>query len=173
MFATSACFSEIHSFANKFGLASDSPGTQLNLSCVAGARWFKWLEHEFTDRKVRGSNPTSASQLPLSRLGQPGSIPALVQPSGGMAVKHRRGVATERFVSQKDFGRLYNSLREMAQWLERGFTDRKVRGSNPTSAARLLLSRLGHLGIIQALVLLSRGLTAGHRKGVAAERLPL
>ncbi|KAG5446663.1 hypothetical protein CSKR_112980 [Clonorchis sinensis] len=49
------------------------------------ARWFNWLEHEFTDRKVRGSNPTSASQLPLSRLGQPASIPALVLPSGGMA----------------------------------------------------------------------------------------
>ncbi|KER30515.1 hypothetical protein T265_03123 [Opisthorchis viverrini] len=38
----------------------------------------KWLEREFTDRKVRGSNPTSASRLPLSRLGQPGSIPALL-----------------------------------------------------------------------------------------------
>ncbi|KAG5454320.1 hypothetical protein CSKR_109228 [Clonorchis sinensis] len=38
----------------------------------------KWLEREFTDLKVCGSNPTrSASRLPLSRLGQPGSIPAL------------------------------------------------------------------------------------------------
>ncbi|KAG5452702.1 hypothetical protein CSKR_102129 [Clonorchis sinensis] len=44
------------------------------------ARWLKWLEREFTDRKVRGSNPTSASRLPLSRLGRPGSIPALVLP---------------------------------------------------------------------------------------------
>ncbi|KAG5453011.1 hypothetical protein CSKR_109430 [Clonorchis sinensis] len=52
------------------------------------ARWL-WLEREFTDRNVRGSNPTSASRLPLSRLGQPGSIPALVLPSGGMAVRHR------------------------------------------------------------------------------------
>ncbi|KER33680.1 hypothetical protein T265_00561 [Opisthorchis viverrini] len=42
-----------------------------------GMRWLKWLEREFTDRKVRGSNPTPASRLPLSRLGQPGSIPAL------------------------------------------------------------------------------------------------
>ncbi|KAG5444744.1 hypothetical protein CSKR_113850 [Clonorchis sinensis] len=50
-----------------------------------GARRPKWLERELTDRKVRGSNPTSASRLPLSWLGQPGSIPALVQPSGGMA----------------------------------------------------------------------------------------
>ncbi|KAG5452074.1 hypothetical protein CSKR_111114 [Clonorchis sinensis] len=57
-----------------------------------GARWSKWLEHEFTDRKVRGSNPTFASRLPLSRLGQPGNIPALVPPSGGMVVRHRKGV---------------------------------------------------------------------------------
>ncbi|KER23929.1 hypothetical protein T265_14528, partial [Opisthorchis viverrini] len=48
-------------------------------------RWPKWLERGFTDRKVRGSNPTFASRLPLSRLGQPDSIPTLVQPSGGMA----------------------------------------------------------------------------------------
>ncbi|KER31317.1 hypothetical protein T265_02375 [Opisthorchis viverrini] len=34
------------------------------------ARWLKWLEREFTDRKVRGSNPTSATRLPLSRLGR-------------------------------------------------------------------------------------------------------
>ncbi|KAG5451145.1 hypothetical protein CSKR_102686 [Clonorchis sinensis] len=32
----------------------------------------------------------------------------------------------------------------MAQWLKREFTDRKVRGSNPTSASRLPLYRLGH-----------------------------
>ncbi|KER20702.1 hypothetical protein T265_10813 [Opisthorchis viverrini] len=31
--------------------------------------------------KVCGSNPISASRLLLSRLGQPGSIPALVPPS--------------------------------------------------------------------------------------------
>ncbi|KAG5454227.1 hypothetical protein CSKR_111778 [Clonorchis sinensis] len=37
----------------------------------------QWLERGFTDRKVRGSNPTSASQLTLSRLRQPGSIPTL------------------------------------------------------------------------------------------------
>ncbi|KAG5441967.1 hypothetical protein CSKR_110774 [Clonorchis sinensis] len=55
-----------------------------------------WLEREFTDRKVRGSNPTSASQLPRSRFGQPGSIPALVLPSGGMAAAHRKGVTAER-----------------------------------------------------------------------------
>ncbi|KER24316.1 hypothetical protein T265_08001 [Opisthorchis viverrini] len=41
----------------------------------------QWLERGFTDRNVCGSNLTSASQLPLSTLGQPGSIPALVLPS--------------------------------------------------------------------------------------------
>ncbi|KER23674.1 LOW QUALITY PROTEIN: hypothetical protein T265_14584 [Opisthorchis viverrini] len=41
------------------------------------ARWPKWLQRELTNRKVRGSNPPAASRLPLSRLGQPGSIPAL------------------------------------------------------------------------------------------------
>ncbi|GAA55658.1 hypothetical protein CLF_108583 [Clonorchis sinensis] len=65
--------------------------------CAFRARRPKWLERELTDRKVRGSNPTSASRLPLSRLGQPGSIPALVQPSGGMAVRHRKGATAERF----------------------------------------------------------------------------
>ncbi|KER21563.1 hypothetical protein T265_15059, partial [Opisthorchis viverrini] len=53
-------------------------------------RWPKWLDREFTDRKVRGSNPTSASRLALSRLGQPGGISALVQPTSGMAVRHRK-----------------------------------------------------------------------------------
>ncbi|KAG5446525.1 hypothetical protein CSKR_101492 [Clonorchis sinensis] len=32
------------------------------------------VERQFTDRKDHGSNATSASRLPLSRLGQPGSI---------------------------------------------------------------------------------------------------
>ncbi|KAG5446388.1 hypothetical protein CSKR_110271, partial [Clonorchis sinensis] len=67
------------------------------LSTTSGARWPKCLEREFTDRKVRGSNTTSASRLPLSSLGQPGSIPAFVQPSGGMAVRHRKGATAERF----------------------------------------------------------------------------
>ncbi|KER25284.1 hypothetical protein T265_07225 [Opisthorchis viverrini] len=64
-----------------------------------GARWLKWLGRKFTDRKVRGSNSTSASRLPLSRLGQPDSTPAPVLPSGGMAVKHRKGATAERFFS--------------------------------------------------------------------------
>ncbi|KER23234.1 hypothetical protein T265_14681, partial [Opisthorchis viverrini] len=54
------------------------------------ARWSNWLERESTDQKVRGLKPTSTFRLPLSRLGQPGSILALVSPSGGMAVRHRK-----------------------------------------------------------------------------------
>ncbi|KAG5450266.1 hypothetical protein CSKR_112666 [Clonorchis sinensis] len=52
----------------------------------------QWLEGDFTDWKVRGSNPTSGSRLPLSRLGQPDSNPALVLLSDGMATRHRKGV---------------------------------------------------------------------------------
>ncbi|KER26416.1 hypothetical protein T265_06333 [Opisthorchis viverrini] len=48
-----------------------------------------------TDIPVRGSNPTSAIRLTLSRLGRPGSIPALVLPSGGMAVRHWKGATAE------------------------------------------------------------------------------
>ncbi|KER19713.1 LOW QUALITY PROTEIN: hypothetical protein T265_15468 [Opisthorchis viverrini] len=37
---------------------------------IKGARWPKWLEREFTDlKKVRGSNPTSATRLPRSKFG--------------------------------------------------------------------------------------------------------
>ncbi|KAG5441675.1 hypothetical protein CSKR_103189 [Clonorchis sinensis] len=83
---------------------------------------------EFTDRKVRSSNPTSASRLLLSRLEQPGSKSALMLPHGGMAVLT-----------------LWPALAVYSpnQRLERERTDRKVRGSNPASASRLPLSRLG------------------------------
>ncbi|KER32506.1 hypothetical protein T265_01386 [Opisthorchis viverrini] len=60
------------------------------------ARWPKRLESQFTDRKFRGSNPTSISRLPLSRLGQPGSISTLVQTSGSMAVRHRKDATANR-----------------------------------------------------------------------------
>ncbi|KAG5443163.1 hypothetical protein CSKR_108505 [Clonorchis sinensis] len=41
------------------------------------AKMAQWLERKFTDQKVRGSKPISASRPSLSRLGQHGSIPAL------------------------------------------------------------------------------------------------
>ncbi|KAG5450676.1 hypothetical protein CSKR_108770 [Clonorchis sinensis] len=59
----------------------------------------QWLEREFAGRKVRGSNSTSASRIPLPRLGQPDSIPVLVLPSGGTAASHRKGVTAEPFLS--------------------------------------------------------------------------
>ncbi|KAG5446548.1 hypothetical protein CSKR_101515, partial [Clonorchis sinensis] len=158
------------------------------------------LERKFTDQKVRGSNPTSASRLPLSRLGQPGSIPALVLPSGGMAARHRKSATAERFFFCKEVAvsshiwkrltcgsashsvakRFVRNLRgpgkrrekrlrtsawgaRWLKWLEREFTDRKVRGSNPTFASRFPLSRLGQPGSIPASVLPSGGMAARHR----------
>ncbi|KER19139.1 hypothetical protein T265_15645, partial [Opisthorchis viverrini] len=56
------------------------------------------------DRKVRGLNSTSISRLSLSRRGQPGSIPAPVQASDGMEVRHRNGVAAEQtFANSRGF----------------------------------------------------------------------
>ncbi|KAG5441411.1 hypothetical protein CSKR_107685 [Clonorchis sinensis] len=46
---------------------------------------------------VCGSNPTSGSRIPLSSFGQPGSIPALVLPSGCMAVRQRKGATAQRY----------------------------------------------------------------------------
>ncbi|KAG5444162.1 hypothetical protein CSKR_101652 [Clonorchis sinensis] len=55
---------------------------------------------------------------------------------------------------------------ERAQWLDRGFTNGKIRGSNPNSASRVLLSRLELSGSIPALVFSSDGITANYRKGL-------
>ncbi|KER26335.1 hypothetical protein T265_06385 [Opisthorchis viverrini] len=59
--------------------------TTLHVADIIKSSWNP-IEHP-----VRGSNPTSTSRLPLSRLGQPGSILALVKPSGGVAVRPRKG----------------------------------------------------------------------------------
>ncbi|KAG5448873.1 hypothetical protein CSKR_109577, partial [Clonorchis sinensis] len=64
---------------------------------TVGTKWIKWLESEFTDWKVRGLSPTFASRLALSRLGQPGSIPALILPLGGVAARHRKSFTAEQF----------------------------------------------------------------------------
>ncbi|KER26134.1 LOW QUALITY PROTEIN: hypothetical protein T265_14065 [Opisthorchis viverrini] len=64
----------------------------------SGSETTQRLERKFTDRKVRGSNPTSACRLPLSRLGHPGSIPALVLSPCDMASRHRKGATSERFI---------------------------------------------------------------------------
>ncbi|KAG5452395.1 hypothetical protein CSKR_100794 [Clonorchis sinensis] len=94
---------KIHSFFHKTYYPSRRilpPKNQILLiTATLLGRRLKWSERELTDRKVLGSNPTSASRLPLSRLGQPGSIPALVLPSGGMASRHRKSVTAERFLT--------------------------------------------------------------------------
>ncbi|KAG5450431.1 hypothetical protein CSKR_105092 [Clonorchis sinensis] len=143
-----------------------------------GERWPKWLEREFTDRKARSSNPTSASRLPLSRLGQPGSISALVQPSGGMAVRHRMGATAERLqdwvratgVPLECAARLLACGRERL-WLDCEITDGKARGSNPTSASQLLLSVFRQSGTTPALVLPCGGIAARHQKVSTADLL--
>ncbi|KAG5454334.1 Trafficking kinesin-binding protein 1, partial [Clonorchis sinensis] len=244
---------------------------EITADADGNARWLKWLEREFTDLKVRGSNPTSASRFPLSRLGQPGSIPTLVLPSGGVAARHRKGVTAEQFQlgqpgsipalvlppggmaarhrmgvlqlnsscfdailrwsascsvtlayeskyslvvyppfwclaamppegstraeilpgcpsldrgsreAEMGFERRtfrsvnsrFNHLSHLApsceelaiaEWLRRQLTDRTVGGSNPTSASRLLLSRLEQPGSASALVPPSIGVAARHRK---------
>ncbi|KER21028.1 hypothetical protein T265_10553 [Opisthorchis viverrini] len=121
------------------------------------------LKRDFTDWKVRCSNPTSAFQL--SRLGQPDSISAVVLLLGGVASRHRKSSKAERRTKtlQAVIRSLLNArLYCWTKWLEREFTDRKVRGSNPTSATRLPLSRFGQPGSIPALVP-SCGMAARHR----------
>ncbi|KAG5442427.1 hypothetical protein CSKR_108612 [Clonorchis sinensis] len=62
---------------------------------------------------------------------------------------------------------------EMTQWLERKVIDWKARGSKPTPAPRLFLSRLEQIGSTSALTLPSNGVASRHRKGVTDERLLL
>ncbi|KAG5452507.1 hypothetical protein CSKR_103309 [Clonorchis sinensis] len=136
----------------------------------------QWLERELAGH---GSNPTSASRLPLSRLAQPRSIQVFVLPSGGEAVRHRKGATAERLFiiyctvceARSGDNKSLISTRCPKQ-LEHKSTDPEVRGSNSTSACRLPLSRLEQPGSIPALVQPSGGMAARHRKGVTAERPP-
>ncbi|KAG5444121.1 hypothetical protein CSKR_101607 [Clonorchis sinensis] len=73
-------------------------------SQLRGVMCVTWVCFACYQRKTRCcvlsfSIPTSASRLSLSRLGKPGSIPALVLPSGGMAARHRKGATGEQFFS--------------------------------------------------------------------------
>ncbi|KER20828.1 hypothetical protein T265_10703 [Opisthorchis viverrini] len=45
-----------------------------------------------------GRSVVQTSRLPVSRLRQAGSIPALVLYSSGMAVRHRKGATAERYI---------------------------------------------------------------------------
>ncbi|KER24022.1 hypothetical protein T265_14513, partial [Opisthorchis viverrini] len=81
-------------------------------------RFLSWYTSDGSSgRKVRVSNPTSVSRLPLSRLGQPGSIPALMQPSGGTTVRHRMGATA---VLHQHFSNLIARL-DWVQWDRLGF----------------------------------------------------
>ncbi|KAG5445311.1 hypothetical protein CSKR_105796 [Clonorchis sinensis] len=144
---------------------------------------------QLTDRKVGSSNPNSRSRQFPCRLGQPGSNTAPVPPSVGMTARDRKGTTAERFFD--GFGhRLLKILRQPttgfallgahqqleheAAWcstfscLETSQTGDlagfQVRGSKPTSASRLPLSRLGQPGSTQALMLPLCGMRARHRK---------
>ncbi|KAG5449242.1 hypothetical protein CSKR_100666 [Clonorchis sinensis] len=61
------------------------------------AQWVAEVRKPPHHGKVQSLRDNSASRLPLSRLGQPGNIPTLLLPSGGMAARHRKGVTDERF----------------------------------------------------------------------------
>ncbi|GAA56739.1 tetraspanin-11 [Clonorchis sinensis] len=72
-----ADFSEVNETAHRLWCAlSDEQRQQSSFKFTApfvcpyqfdGMRWLKWLDRESADQKVRGSNPTSASRLPMSR----------------------------------------------------------------------------------------------------------
>ncbi|KAG5441452.1 Transient receptor putative cation channel sub A member 1, partial [Clonorchis sinensis] len=74
-----------------------------------GTRPPKCVEREFTEQKVRRSNPTSASRLPLSRLGRPGSILALVQHvTGDVAAPRKHDALSLVFIHKDREGRKHN-----------------------------------------------------------------
>ncbi|KAG5447150.1 hypothetical protein CSKR_107956 [Clonorchis sinensis] len=73
---------------------------------------------------------------------------------------------------QSGFTRRRSLVLQMVQWLGHEITYRKVSGSNPTCALRLLLSRLEQPDNI-ALIIPSGGLAARHRKGATVELIIL
>ncbi|KAG5454113.1 hypothetical protein CSKR_110488 [Clonorchis sinensis] len=64
---------------------------------VTGARWLKWLGRKFADRKVRGSNPTSASDFRCLDLGNL----TISQPSCFLLVAWQ--LSTERVLQPNDY----------------------------------------------------------------------
>ncbi|KAG5443961.1 hypothetical protein CSKR_103782 [Clonorchis sinensis] len=129
----------------------------------------QWLEREFTNRKVRGVNPTADSRLTLPRLGQTGSILLL---SGDMAVSAKRVWLPVFCPTNLSLTTHQDTIlqKKWFKWLQCESTDRNDRGSNPTSASQIPLSRFGQPGKIPAIVLPSGGMAARHREGARAER---
>ncbi|KAG5453155.1 hypothetical protein CSKR_106982 [Clonorchis sinensis] len=140
------------------------------------------IASSLNDRKVSGSNPTSHLDCSCLSLGNP-AVSRL--PSGGMAARHRKvgmqckqrknGYYTVDQIFLYPTKNNRKHLQDAQKWgrdgSEREFTDRKVHGSNPTSASRFPLSRLGKPGSSPALVLPSGGITVRHRKDARVERL--
>ncbi|KAG5450800.1 E3 UFM1-protein ligase 1 [Clonorchis sinensis] len=104
--------------------------TNLSANATFLGEMAQLLEREFTDRKVRGLDPVSASQLPLSKLGQPGSIPALVLPLGGMTARHR-----------KDLNCSSRHISNMATWAEVRELAAKLKTTQDKSSALRLSER--------------------------------
>ncbi|KAG5447015.1 hypothetical protein CSKR_110206 [Clonorchis sinensis] len=146
---------------------------------VCAGELAQWLEHEITDRRVRGSDQTFACRLPLSMIGRPGNIPA-VELTGGVAVRHRNGAAAERLFDNVCTVSVLCSLSKLTPYLKsrkrsiiffNSSSSSLLAGiPDPTSASRFPLSVLGQPGSIPALVLPSGGMTARHRKGATDER---
>ncbi|KER24700.1 hypothetical protein T265_07700 [Opisthorchis viverrini] len=130
----------------------------------------QWLEHEFTDRKVRGSNPTPALGLSLSRLGQPGSIPAYMHLSDGIAVSHQKGATSERIIHSPP-SPTFRPRIGTAQWSKRELTGPWF--DSTSRASVLLLYKLGQPGSISALVLPSGGAAAMRRNAAATSCNPV
>ncbi|KER22344.1 hypothetical protein T265_14879, partial [Opisthorchis viverrini] len=96
---------------NAFAFYNPEPEDNLIFLDVLGEMAQVWFESD-----LRHS-------IPPSRLGQLGSIPALVLPSGGMEARHRKGATAERLdVLATDANRnllwnyLKNELKQMKSW---------------------------------------------------------
>ncbi|KAG5453153.1 hypothetical protein CSKR_106980 [Clonorchis sinensis] len=82
--------------------SDDQPGMRNSVSVSRTtssiAQWVAEV-HRLSHHRLAISTISSGHLIvsALSRLGQPGSIPALVLPSGGMTVRHRKGATAEQF----------------------------------------------------------------------------
>ncbi|KAG5454120.1 hypothetical protein CSKR_110478 [Clonorchis sinensis] len=111
----------------------------------------RWLERGFADRKVRGSNPTSASRLPQAwATWQYPSPRTFFGWHGILPLLSRTSINFDN----KQFGKKSLQLKSCDSMLlakqiltPQDSSDRKVRDSNPTTGSRLLPSRLGKLAV--------------------------
>ncbi|KAG5447874.1 Vesicle transport protein SFT2B, partial [Clonorchis sinensis] len=65
----------------------------------------------------------SLSYIPFARLGRLGSISALVLPSGGMAVRHRKGATAERFFRKSQEEGTRDGILPACSNLDRSYRD--------------------------------------------------